>query len=328
MRGSAHSSAASPTIRGGMLGNSLFAPASPEARSITHLSIVVAVVMLAILALITFLVLYAVVRFRRRPGAPEPRQVFGSSRLEMAWTIGPLLVVTMLFVLTVRAMHRSDPTPAPGEKPNLVIIAHQWWWEARYPQSGVVAANEIHIPVDKAWLVKLETADVIHDWWVPDLGRKMDAIPGHPNHFWIQADKPGTYLGTCAEYCGAEHAWMRIRVIAQPESEFRAWEQHQLAVPAQPTSGDAEQGSKLFQNLTCADCHTIAGTPAKADIGPDLTHVASRETLAAGRLENTPENLAKWISNPQAYKPGAHMPNFHLSPAQDHDLVAYLETLK
>lgn len=284
--------------------------------------------MLAILVLITVLVLYAVIRFRRRPGAPEPRQVFGNARLEKAWTIGALLTVTAIFIFTIQTMHRSDRTPPQGEKPNLVIIAHQWWWEARYSESGVVTANEIHIPVGKAWLVRLESADVIHDWWVPDLGRKIDAIPGHPNHFWIQADKPGTYLGTCAEYCGAEHAWMRIRVIVQPEAEFKAWEKHQLEVPPKPTSGEAEAGSKLFDDLTCVNCHMVAGTPARADIGPDLTHVASRETLAAGRLKDTPENLGKWISNPQAYKPGAHMPDFNFTPAQVQQLVAYLETLK
>jgi cytochrome c oxidase subunit 2 len=311
-----------------MLKNSLFSPASPQAQSITHLTIFVGIVMLAILVLITVLVLYAVVRFRRRPGAPEPRQVFGNSRLEKTWTIGALVTVAVIFALTIRTMHHADRSPAPGEKPNLVIVAHQWWWEARYPQSGVVTANEIHIPVNKAWLVRLESADVIHDWWVPDLGRKIDAIPGHPNHFWIQADKPGTYLGTCAEYCGAEHAWMRIRVIAQPEAAFKAWEQHQLQVPPTPTSGAAAQGSKLFDRLTCVNCHTVAGTPARSDIGPDLTHVASRETLAAGRLKDTPTNLGKWVSNPQAYKPGAHMPDFNFTQSQVRDLVAYLETLK
>lgn len=311
-----------------MFGNSLFSPASPEAQSLLNVSLDTAVVMAVILGLVTFLVLYAVVRFRRRPGGAEPRQVFGNSRLEITWTVGAVMVVLFLFVLTIRAMHRSDRTPAPGEKPNLVITAHQWWWEAHYPASGVVTANEIHIPLDKAWLVELKSADVIHDWWVPDLGRKIDAIPGHPNHFWIQADKPGTYLGTCAEYCGAGHAWMRIRVIAQTEAEFQAWERHQLAVPATPTGGDAAQGGKLFQQLSCSVCHSIAGTPAQGDIGPNLTHVASRETLASGRLINTPQNLANWISDPQEYKPGSHMPNFHLSAEQDHDLVAYLETLK
>ena len=157
-----------------------------------------------------------------------------------------MIVVTVLFVLTIQTMHSSDRAPAPGEKPNLVIMAHQWWWEARYPQAGVVTANDIHIPVDKPWLVRLKSADVIHDWWVPDLGRKMDAIPGHPNHFWIQADKPGTYLGTCAEFCGAGHAWMRIRVIAQPEAEFKAWEQHQLEFPPSRPRGSQLAGSKLF----------------------------------------------------------------------------------
>lgn len=311
-----------------MFKNSLFHPVSPQAQALTHLTLIVGIVIAAILALITVLVLYAAFKFRRRPSGFEPRQVFGSSWLEKTWTVGALTVVTFLFVLTVRTMHRSDPAPAPGEKPNLVVIAHQWWWEARYPQSGVVTANEIHIPVGKDWLVRLKSADVIHDWWVPDLGRKMDAIPGHPNHFWIRADKPGTYLGTCAEYCGAGHAWMRIRVIAQPEAEFKAWEQRQLEVPPQPTAGAALAGSKLFDHLTCGDCHTVAGTSANATIGPDLTHVASRETLAAGRLTDTPENLGKWISDPQGYKPGSHMPDFNFTKEQVHDLVAYLETLK
>jgi cytochrome c oxidase subunit 2 len=242
-----------------MLNNSPFSPASPQAQAIAHLSIFVGIIMVAIFVLVTTLVVYAVIRFRHRPEAAEPRQVFGNSRLEKTWTIGALLTVTVISIFAIRTMHKADSSPRPGEKPNLVIVAHQWWWEARYPGSGVVTANEIHIPVGKAWLVELKSADVIHDWWVPDLGRKMDAIPGHPNHFWIQADKPGTYLGTCAEYCGAEHAWMRIRVIAQPEAEFKAWEQHQLEVPPTPASGEAAAGSKLFNQLTCANCHTVAG---------------------------------------------------------------------
>lgn len=311
-----------------MFHNSLFSPASPHALSITHLSIIVFGVLAIILGLIIYLVTYVVIKFRYRPGVAEPPQLFGSAKMEKIWTLGALAVVTFFTVLTIRTMLRSNPSPAPGEKPNLIVVGHQWWWYAEYPESGVVTANEIHIPVGKDWLVLLKGADVIHDFWVPDLAPKMDAIPGHPNEFWIQADKPGTYLGTCAEYCGAEHAWMRIRVIAQPEAEFKAWEQHQLEVPSKPTSGPALAGSILFQSLTCGDCHTIAGTSANADIGPDLTHVASRQTLAAGRFINTPENMAKWISDPQKYKPGAHMPNFNFSKEQVEDLVAYLETLK
>jgi cytochrome c oxidase subunit 2 len=307
----------------------LYSPDSPQAGAINHLFLTVGVIMIAILVLVTALVLYAVFRYRGRLGDGEPPQLFGRKNVEIGWTVVPLLVVGFIFVMTLRTMHRADPAPAADDPPYMVITAHQWWWEARYAQSHVIAANEIHIPVDRPLLVELKAADVIHDWWVPQLGRKMDAIPGHPNHFWIEAEHPGTYLGRCAEYCGAEHAWMRIRVIAQPPAEFKQWEQHQLGIPAKPTGGEAAEGAKLFQKqLTCADCHRIAGTPAKSSIGPDLTHVASRETLAAGRLPNTPSNLRKWLSNPQAIKPGANMPNFQLTKTEVDDLAAYLETLK
>lgn len=311
-----------------MFKNSMFNPASAHALAITHLAYIVFGVLGVILILVSTLVTYAVIKFRRRPGSGEPPQLFGSSKMEKFWTIGSLLTAMFLFALTVRTMGISNPAPRANQKPNLIVIGHQWWWYAKYPASGVVTANEIHIPVGKDWLVLLKGGDVIHDFWVPDLGPKMDAIPGHPNKMWIEADKPGTYLGTCAEYCGAEHAWMRIRVIAQPEAQFKAWEQHQLEIPPKPTSGLALAGSKLFHHVTCGDCHTVAGTTANGEIGPDLTHVASRETLAAGRLVNTPENMAKWISDPQKWKPGCHMPDFDFNKQQVKELVAYLETLK
>ncbi|MGC1107487.1 MAG: cytochrome c oxidase subunit II [Candidatus Acidiferrales bacterium] len=307
---------------------SSFNPASTLAQPIAHLFLIMGIVMMAILLLVTSLVLYASFRYRRRPGANEPRQEFGRKGLEVAWTIAPLLLLVYIFTVTVQAMHRSDPGISTDRQPDMVIVGHQWWWEARYTSSHVVAANEIHIPVGKLLLVRLESADVIHDWWVPQLGRKMDAIPGHPNLFWIEADVPGTYLGTCSEYCGAEHAWMRIRVIAQSPVDFERWSEHQLDIPSQSYTGDAALGARLFQELTCADCHTISGTPARADIGPNLTHMAERQTLAAGRLENTPANLEQWLSNPQAIKPGIHMPNFEMTPDQVRDLTAYLETLK
>ncbi len=307
----------------------LYAPNSPEAVAINHLFLIVGVIMIAILALVTVLVFYAGFRYRRRPGEGEPPQIFGRKNVEIAWTVGPLAIVIFIFIITMRTMPRADPPPAADDPPALLIIAHQWWWEAHYLQSHVVTANEIHIPAGKQLLVELRSADVIHDWWVPQLGRKMDAIPGHPNHFWIEANKPGTYPGRCAEYCGREHAWMRIRVIAQPRAQFDQWEQHQLEIPQKPTTGEAAEGAKLFEKqLTCASCHRVAGTDAKAAIGPDLTHVASRETLAAGRLTNTPSNLRKWLTNPQAVKPGCNMPNFQLTKNQVDELAAYLETLK
>ena len=211
-------------------------------------------------------------------------------------------------------MEVSDP--ATNKANDLLIVAHQWWWEVRYSGTDIVTANEIHIPVDQPQQIGLRSADVIHDFWVPELGRKMDIIPGTENRVWIAADSPGIYYGACAEYCGKEHAWMRIRVIAQSPADFAQWEHEQEQVPGIPESGLAGQGAQYFQQLSCASCHTIRGTTANARIGPDLTHVASRETLAAGRLDNTPANLSAWLLDPELIKPGCKMPNLHLSREQ------------
>jgi len=223
-------------------------------------------------------------------------------------------------------MKQSDP--APDRKPDLLVISHQWWWEARYPQTGVVTANEIHIPVGVTWLLTLESADVIHDFWVPRLGPKMDVVPGHPNHLWLEADKPGIYLGTCSEFCGAQHAQMHFLVFAQTAAEFEVWQKQQEKPVAHLLSESSKKGSKLFQQLTCINCHTINGTNAKGQAAPDLTHFASRQTLGAVILPNTPENLALWLKNPQAVKPAILMPNLKLTDAQVGNLTDYLESLQ
>ncbi len=306
-----------------------FSPASHLAQPIAHLFFIVGMVMMAILLLVTILVLYASFRFRARPEAQVPRQRFGNRRLEIAWTAAPLLLLVYIFTITVHAMHGADPEISANRQPDMVIVGHQWWWEARYLDSQALTANEIHIPAGKLLLVRLESADVIHDWWVPQLGRKMDAIPGHPNLFWLEADAPGTYLGTCAEYCGAEHAWMRIRVIAETEAAFEQWTAQQLAAPALvSTNVEVVHGAKLFQQLTCSHCHSISGATGYTNIGPDLTHVAGRATLAAGAITNTPGNVAKWLANPQAIKPESLMPNFELTAEQVRDLATYLEAMK
>ena len=299
------------------------------AQPISHLFLLVGIVMAAILLLVTVLVLYASFRYRHSVANKLPRQEFGRPSLEILWTVGPVVILVFIFAATIRAMKETDQGFSAKQQPDLVIVAHQWWWEARYVGSGVVAANEIHVPVGRRLFVRLESADVIHDWWVPQLGRKMDAIPGHPNFFWIEADSPGFYKGTCAEYCGAEHAWMRIGVVAEPESAFKRWAQRQLEVPLPlPTGSAAAQGAELFQQLTCGNCHTIAGTSAQGKIGPDLTHIAGRFTLAAGRFQNNPANLARWLADPQSVKPDSHMPNFQLTDSQVHQLSSYLETLQ
>ncbi len=208
------------------------------------------------------------------------------------------------------------------------MVGHQWWWEARYPESGVITANEIHIPVGKPMSVELQSADVLHEFWVPELARKMTTVPGHPNHIWLQADKPGTYLGVCSEFCGTQHAWMRFLVVAEEGSKFEAWQRDQLRPSTVPVGDAAARGLSLFKQMTCAACHAIQGTDVVARVGPDLTHFASRQQLGGGVEENSEANLHRWLANPQEVKPGVMMPNFKFSDQQITDLVAYLETLK
>lgn len=291
-------------------------PHSAEARAIADLFDQTLIVCGVLFVVVAAPLAWALVRFRAR-GTQEPPQLHGSTRLEIAWTIGPLLVVAWLFALSVRAVGASDP-PTDHE-PDVVVVAHQWWWEARYP-SGAITANEIHVPAGKRLVAEIRSEDVIHDFWVPQLARKVDATPGHPVRIWLSADAPGTYDGACAEFCGAQHAWMRITVVAQPEQEYEAWLRHQLE-PASVTLGvEATRGARFFREHTCAECHHDGPAP-----GPNLRHMGARTTLAAGLLDNTPENLSRWLADPQALKPNSHMPSLQLRAADVDDLVAYLE---
>jgi cytochrome c oxidase subunit 2 len=306
----------------------IFNASSPEMAAMAGLTFYMLAIAIAILAIIMVAVAYIIIRYRKRPGDDgEPRQDFGSIRVEIIWTVVPAIIVAVLFFLTVKTMLAVDP-PKGDRKPDIIIIGHQWWWELYYPNSGVLTANEVHLPVGEKWLARLESVDVIHDFWVPELFRKIDLIPGHPNHIWLVAGKPGTFLGACAEFCGAQHANMRIRVIAQTREEFDAWEKEQLRIPKTPTSGEAAKGGKIFLTEACMNCHTVRGTAAAARVGPDLTHLNTRETIGAGVLMNTSENLKKWLSNPQAYKPGSLMPNMKLSDDEINQIVAYLGALK
>ena len=300
---------------------------SPQARAIDELFQNSFLICGAILAIVTGLIAYSAYRFRKRDEA-DPKQIEGHTRLEIAWTIAPCLIVIGLFALTIRAVRGSDPEVAVGE-PDLTIVAHQWWWEVRY-KSGAVTANEIHIPTGRPLTVRIESADVVHDFWVPDLARKIDAIPGTPVAIQMQADEPGTYLGTCAEYCGTQHAWMRIVVIADKPDDFAAWERHELEPASPPQSEAAIRGERIYNDKTCVDCHGIESrkTPHPERVAPDLTHLAERTTLGAGVMKNTPEELTRWLREPQEVKAGSHMPNVRLSEQEAADLVAYFEELK
>jgi cytochrome c oxidase subunit 2 len=305
--------------------SSIFDPQAPQAGAISHLFIVTLAICAVIFSLVTGLIVYSLVKFRWREGEADPHQTAGNKTVEIIWTVIPVVIVVLLFAMTVHAMQIADPPP-PAH-PDLIVVGHQWWWEAQYPKSGAIVANEIHIPVGIPMSVRLDSTDVLHEFWVPQLTRKMTTVPHANNHVWLEADKAGTYEGVCSEYCGTQHAWMRFLVVAQPQAEFDAWQKAQLASAPVP-SGEAAKGLQLFQQMTCISCHAIGGTDAKARVGPDLTHFASRRQLGSGAVENTPENLRRWLKNPQDVKPGVKMPNFNLTEKQVAEFAAYLETLK
>jgi len=305
---------------------SVLSPESPQARDVLVLFRIVLGIAAFIFAVVAGLVVTSVIRFRRRSADPLPKQSAGDPRLEILWTVVPLLILTVLFGITIRIMHEVQPPPGDRE-PFLQVIAHQWWWEGHYLGTGVTTANEFHFPAGEKLLLRFHSADVIHDWWVPQLGRKVDIFPNHPTYLWTRIEKPGTYLGTCDEFCGAEHAWMRIRVIAENSDDYDEWTRDQLKPPSRPVEPEAIKGLALFSTHTCASCHRIDGISA-GRIGPDLTHVAGRETLGAGVLDNTAENMARWIFDAQAIKPGCHMPRMGLTMSESKQIAAFMEGLK
>src|SRR6266446_3630982 len=302
-------------------------PQSPQAHVIGGLGVISTIIFIFIFVIVTGAIVYALFRFRGRDGDPDPKKIAESKIVEITWTVIPFLIVVFLFVLTMHAMNVADPPPPPS--PDLIVTGHQFWWQANYLGSGVVTANEIHIPAGKALWVLLDSKDVLHEFWVPQLTRKMTNVPGQANHIWLQAGKPGIYLGQCSEFCGTQHAWMRIVLVAEEPSKFEEWQRAQLQ-PAQAAISDAAaKGLALFQTSTCMNCHAIRGvTGADSRVAPDLTHVASRKQLGAGILENTPANMRRWLKSPQHIKPGALMPDFNLTDQQLDQLSAYLETLQ
>ncbi len=300
-----------------------FSPSSPQAREIASLFWILIIVAGVIFVGVEGVLLYTAFAHRERPGR-APSQFTGNTRVEIAWTVGPAILLAVIFYLTVRTM--GQVSAVAGDPLEIRVIAHQWWWEVRYPAEGVVTANEIHVPVGEPVLIHLESADVIHSFWVPQLAGKTDANPGHVNDLTFTASEPGVYLGQCAEFCGVEHTWMLIRVVAEPPAQFQDWVASQRR-PAGTPSGLAAEGARVFQTQTCGSCHTIAGTAANGVAGPDLTHVASRATIGGGVLPNTPEAMRRWLADPQAVKPGALMPNFKLTPDEVQALAAYMESL-
>jgi cytochrome c oxidase subunit 2 len=299
-----------------------FSPHSAETQAIAAVFSLVLAIAAVIFLVVVAGVVYSGIRYRSRGATAEPRQIFGSRKLEILWTVVPLAIVAGLFIVTVRAMVLIDAPQDTDRPPDLVITAHQWWWEARYP-NGVLATWDIHIPMGRRLRTRIESADVIHDFWVPELARKMDAVPGRWGYIWLEADTPGTYAGTCSEFCGAQHAWMRFRVIAQPEREFDAW----LQTEARYEPNDAPASDERLFLEKCGECHSLSPRAPSSRKGPNLAHIASREFLGGGIMRNTPENLMLWLTDPQAAKPGNRMPTILLTPDERRVLLGFLETV-
>lgn len=310
----------------------IFAPDSTPAHSIYRLSIFLLEVTGAIFVIVFSLLAYAVIKFRKRKhdDDSEPPQVYGSNQMELAWTVLPVLIVVVLFVSTAQVIHRVQDAKAPDRAVSVTAVAHQFWWEYRYSQFGLVTANELHVPVSDSknptpTYLALLSADVDHTFWVPRLAGKTDLIPNHPNTMWIDPQETGLFLGQCGQYCGTQHAKMLLRVYVQSREDFDRWVREQQ----QPANSDPSvaAGQALFVTKACFACHTIRGTIAAGKVGPDLTHLMSRDTIASGALPNTPENLRQWVHNPNAIKPGSLMPVPDLSDQELGQVTAYLLTL-
>jgi cytochrome c oxidase subunit 2 len=314
---------------------SIFAPSGTPAHSIFDLSRLVLGIAAGILLVVAGLLLYALLRYRHRPGSAnskqEPPQIYGSNQIELSWTVIPILIVVMLFLATARVIYSTEHASKPPGAVDVVVIGHQFWWEYRYPRLGIITANELHVPVSDArhatpTYLTMSSADVDHSFWVPRLAGKMDLIPNRVNTMWIDPESPGLYLGQCAQYCGTQHAKMLIRVYADDPAHFSAWIAHQQQ-QAVHNPGAAE-GRAVFEHNACISCHRVAGTVATGRFGPDLTHIASRATIGAGSVPNTPANLRSFVADPAHFKPGALMPAMHLN-ARDLDAVTnYLTTLQ
>jgi cytochrome c oxidase subunit 2 len=312
---------------------SIFKPLSAPAEMVYETSLLAMLVCAVIFLVVGGLLAYAVIKFRAKPGDErhEPPQIYGSNQLELAWTVIPILIVFVLVLVTARTIADVQNAKLPANALKVRVVGHQWWWEIHYPDHGVVTANELHIPVSspdqrRPTALTLESADVAHSFWVPQLAGKTDLIPNHANAMWVEPYATGTYLGNCAEFCGSQHARMLIRVIVESPDDFAEW----IAGQQRPAVMDpaVRTGRDLFMKTSCVSCHRIAGTAAAGVFGPDLTRLMTRATLASGAARNTTAALRAWVRDPQTLKPGCLMPNMQLTDAEVDQIVSYLQTLK
>lgn len=314
---------------------SIFSPAGTPAHSIFGLSMLVLGVTFCVFLIVASLLTYALFRFResRYKDSPnqEPPQIYGSNQIELSWTVIPILIVVMLFLASARVIFSTEDAQKPPNALDVVVVGHQFWWEYRYPKYGIVTANELHVPVSdpnhpKPTFLTLTSADTDHSFWVPRLAGKTDLIPDRVNSMWIDPPTAGLYLGQCAQYCGVQHAKMLIRVYADTPDQFAKWVESQQKTAVEDVK--VVKGREIFEHNACISCHTVSGTVATGTFGPNLTHLASRDTIGSGSIPNNAENLRAFIDNPDHFKPGVLMPSMHLSNNDLDAVTAYLMTLK
>ena len=270
--------------------------------------------------------LWVCFHFREKPGQPIPKQVHGHTALEVSWTIAFAVVLLIFAIPTIPVIFATQAEP-PATALRVDVGGRQWWWEFKYPDLKVVTANELHLPAGQTVAFNLHAPDVIHSFWMPQLGGKRDVVPGRVNRLTLAPDEPGEYPGQCAEYCGMSHANMRFRVIVHSKADFEKWVAAQQGPPVQPADPLAQKGQELFAQSACVGCHTITGVSGGV-LGPNLTHFGSRQSMGANLMANTPENVAKWIENPGHMKPGVLMPDLGMRGEQPKALAAYLLSLK
>ncbi|HXV87052.1 MAG TPA: cytochrome c oxidase subunit II [Gemmatimonadales bacterium] len=289
---------------------------------------------LGVFAVVESLLVYVLIRYRARPGAPEPQRVHGNTLLEIGWTMVPAIILILIAAPTIQTIFRTDGTPPDGAL-EVDVIGHQWWWEYRYPEFGITTANELRLPRGRPVSLRLTSQDVIHSFWAPRLGGKRDVIAGRTNRLAFTADSVGVFFGQCAEFCGESHAKMGLRVVVEEPTDFAAWVARERAAPAPADSLSdlARRGLEAYRLVrepasnSCIACHTVQGVSFGV-LGPNLTHVGSRATIAAAALPNTAEGLARWLRDPPGEKPGSKMPRINLTDEEISALVAYLHSLR
>jgi cytochrome c oxidase subunit 2 len=311
-----------------------FAPVTEYAHRQDWLFKYVLVLGVVVGVLVFLAMAYVLLRFRHRPGGPEPRQTHGNTTLELTWTLIPAVILAFIAVPTVKNIFATQP-PIPANALRVTVVGKQWWWQFKYAVNGgkdtVTTANEIHVPVGQPVALVLKSDNVLHSFWVPQMGGKRDLVPNHDNHLVFTPLEPGVYYGQCAEFCGDSHALMRMRLIAHTPADFQRWLQNEASPAVEPTDSAVALGRQLVTTKPCVGCHTIKGTAMAGITGPNLTHFGRRRTMAGGIMDNNAENLARWIRDAPYVKPGSKMPDMKTLNVKEEEIpyiVAYLQSLQ